>query len=327
MLDLLRRAFAFSVLVLAVAAQSAPASKPAPETTLPKQAKTDAKAPLARGEIVVRSYFMEEAKRDVDYAVYVPKSYDGERALPLVVLLHGLGGNPRNVMSYQGIVDEAEARGYAVVAPYGFNERGWYGARGPGKEGPYFGNRTDPDNLGELSEKDVFHVLAIVEKELRIEPTQRFLMGHSMGGSGTVYLGCKHHELWAALAPLSPALAGPMDMLAKLGKKPVFVVTGDADRLVKIESVRPWVDEMKRLEVPVQFEVIEGGDHLVSIARNPAMIGRVFDFFDGVKKQREAAAKAKKEDAAVDAKDERPSTPTDGKQTNQTRTPDETGGR
>lgn len=290
MIDVPRLAFAFALLLAAAVAQTS--ADPAPATAPASvPATAPATAPkLVRGEVQVRSYFMKEAERAVEYALYVPKSYDGERALPLVVLLHGLGSNPRNVMSYQGITAEAESRGYVVVAPYGFNERGWYGARGKGKEGPYFGNRTDPDNLGELSEKDVFHVLALVEKELRIDATQRFLMGHSMGGSGTVYLGSTRSELWAALAPLSPALAGPMDMLAGLKKTPVRVVTGDADRLVKLDTVRPWVEEMKRLEVPVEFEVIEGGDHLVSIARNPAMIGRVFDFFDGVRERRQKEA-------------------------------------
>lgn len=326
MLDLLRRAFAFSVLLLAAVAQTATEAQPAPETAPLRQPK-DQKEKLERGKVLVRSYFMEEAKRDVEYALYVPKSYDGERAFPLVVLLHGLGATPRSILGYQGITTEAEARGYVVVAPYGFNERGWYGARGKGKEGPYFGLPSDPDNLGELSEKDVFHVLDLVEKELRIDSSLRFLAGHSMGGSGTVYLGSTRSGTWAALAPLSPALAGPMDMLRGLKQTPVRVVTGDADHLVKVETVRPWVDEMKRLGVPVEFEVIAGGDHVLCIAKNPPVIGRVFDFFDGVKKQREEAAKAKKEEAAADAKDDRPSTPADGKQTNQTEAPGETGGR
>lgn len=318
MINLFRRAFASALLLVAVVAQTAPASKPAPETAAQKS-QTNAKAPLERGEILVRSYFMEEAKRDVEYALYVPKTYDGERAFPLVVLLHGLGATPRSILGYQGITKEAEARGYVVVAPYGFNERGWYGARGKGKEGPYFGLPSDPDNLGELSEKDVFHVLDLVEKELRIDPSLRFLAGHSMGGSGTVYLGSTRSGTWAALAPLSPALAGPMDMLRGLKQTPVRVVTGDADHLVKVETVRPWVDEMKKLGVPVEFEVIAGGDHVLCIAKNPPVIGRVFDFFDGVRKQREEAAKTKKEDAAADAKDERPSAPTDGKQNDETK--------
>ena len=45
---------------------------------------------VKQGEILKRSYFFAEAEQDIDYTLYVPKSYDGTRAMPLVVLLHGL---------------------------------------------------------------------------------------------------------------------------------------------------------------------------------------------------------------------------------------------
>lgn len=244
---------------------------------------------LRKGRVEVRSYRLEAAERDIEYALFVPTSYDPEKPAPLVVLLHGLGSNPRQVMGYQGITAEAEERGYVVVAPYGYNERGWYGSRGPGKEGPYFGRRGDPDNLGELSEKDVLNVLAIVRDELSIDAARTFLMGHSMGGAGTLYLGAKHREQWAGLAPLAPAVGGSMDLLADLGTLPVFVVTGDSDRLVRVGLVRRWVEEMRRLEVPCRYEELEGGDHVVAIARNPKMIASVFAFFDGLRKGDAAA--------------------------------------
>ena len=54
----------------------------------------------------------------------------------LIVLLHGLGSNPQQVIRYKGIVEQAESRGYIVVAPFGYNERGWYGSRGKAKKEP-----------------------------------------------------------------------------------------------------------------------------------------------------------------------------------------------
>lgn len=247
-----------------------------------------AKPEALRGKTLVRSYRFEAAERDVEYALYVPRGYDGERDAPLVVMLHGLGSNPRQAIGYRGITDEAEKRGYLVVAPFGFNERGWYGSRGKGKEGAFFGKKDDPDNLGELSEQDVFNVLTIVEQEFKVDPKQRFLMGHSMGGAGTVYLGATRRGMWAALAPLAPALGGPMDLLAGLGQTPVFVVMGDKDRMVPVATVRQWVQEMQRLKTPVRYEEIAGGDHVRVIAQNPEMIGEVFDFFDAVRGQQAA---------------------------------------
>ena len=109
-----------------------------------------------------------------------------------MVLLHGLYSNPWQVIHYRGITEEAEKRGYLVVAPYGYNEGGWYGSRGKGKDaGLHIAPPPNsPDNLGELSEKDVLNVLALVmRKNYAVDPKRIYLMGHSMGGGGTLYLG------------------------------------------------------------------------------------------------------------------------------------------
>ena len=74
----------------------------------------------------------------------------------------------------------------------GYNSGGWYGASfGKGK--------TNPENLHELSEKDVMNVLDIVRKDFNDRPGSHYLMGHSMGGGGTWQLGIKYPDQWAAL--------------------------------------------------------------------------------------------------------------------------------
>jgi predicted peptidase len=233
-----------------------------------------------RGKVEIRSYHFEEAQRDIEYALFVPKSYDEKKAAPLVVLLHGLNSNPKQVMGYRGITAEAAKRGYIVVAPYGYNGRGWYGSRGKGKKGSFFGRASDPDNLGELSEKDVMNVLGIVREQFAIDADRIYLMGHSMGGAGTVHLGMKYPELWAALAPLAPALDRDTSRLRKMKHLPIKIVTGDKDRLVRVEVVRRWVAEMEKLEIDHEYVEIEGGDHVRAITRNAEMVAGVFDFFD-----------------------------------------------
>ena len=127
--------------------------------------------------------------------------------------------------------------------------------------------------------------------EFRIDENRIYLMGHSMGGAGTVYLGSKYAETWAGLAPLSPALDGRLEMLESMKELPVMVVTGDRDRLVPVQNVRRWVDRMKELEMAVEYKEIERGDHVRVITQNPEMIAEVFDFFD---KQVRPADKGKK---------------------------------
>lgn len=248
--------------------------------TLALTACLTAQPAQVRGEIEKRTYWFEAAERDQEYALFVPESYDAKEPAPLVVLLHGLNSNPRQVMRYKGITKEAGERGYIVVAPYGYNGRGWYGARGKGKDGPFFGRESDPDNLGELSEQDVLNVLRVVREEFAIDPARIYLMGHSMGGAGTLHLGSKYPGIWAALAPLAPAVDRRTSRLEAMKHLPVYVVTGDKDRLVRVESVRRWVEAMKELEMDHTYVEIAGGDHVRSIASNPEMIGGVFDFFD-----------------------------------------------
>ncbi|MFT5410265.1 MAG: putative peptidase [Verrucomicrobiales bacterium] len=237
------------------------------------------------GKTQKRSYQFEEAGKEMEYTLFASSKVDAAKPAPLLVLLHGLGSNPGQVIRYRGIREEAEKRGYIVVAPYGYNSRGWYGSRGKGKQGSHFGRKGDPDNLGELSEKDVMNVLGIVRKEFKIDVQRIYLAGHSMGGGGTLYLGSSYPKIWAALAPMSPAAYFSTKKLESLKKIPVMIVTGDKDKLVPVKQVRRWVKEMEELGIEHVYEEIKDGNHITSITNNPEMIGRVFDFFD--KHQRE----------------------------------------
>ena len=236
-----------------------------------------------KGEAVQRDYLFEaSSSKRLSYALYVPTGYQASKPAPLVVLLHGLGSNPWQVIHYQGIMQEAEKRGYLVVAPYGYNEFGGYGNRGPRKDSSWSfrTNAAVPQNLGELSERDVLNVLALVCKEYAVDPKRIYLMGHSMGGGGALYLGMKYKGQWAALAALSPAIYSDPKALAGIHDTPIIIVQGDQDRLVKVEDTRRWVEAMKQLNMDYRYIEIKGGDHIFSICMNPSMITEVFDFFD-----------------------------------------------
>ena len=247
------------------------------------------------GKIEKRSYFFKEADKNISYCLYVPNSYSQKKKIPLIVLLHGLGSNPQQIIRYKGIVKEAESRGYIVVAPFGYNERGWYGARGKTKKGTveslFLGeNPNDPENIGELSEMDVMNVLRITKKEFNIDPDRIFLMGHSMGGGGTLYLGNKYSEIWAGLAPLSPALMRQTidfnnSILEGMRGIPIYLVTGERDRLIPVRVIREWAGKMEKLKMDFKYEEIKGGNHFNSITKNPEMMERIFDFFDQKKRK------------------------------------------
>ena len=216
--------------------------------------------------------FKEADNKEMEYALFVPSAYDKEKKAPLVIALHGLGGNPQQFMRTRGLTEQAEKRGYIVAAPMGYNEKGWYGVRG------LKGAKMEPENLGELSEKDVMNVLALVKKSYTVDPDRVYLMGHSMGGGGTLHLGMKYADEWAALAPIAPAIFGhkPTE-LEKIRGTPVIMVQGDKDALVKPELVRPWAEQMKKLEMVHDYIEVAGGDHGSVVAPN---VPKIFDFFD-----------------------------------------------
>jgi poly(3-hydroxybutyrate) depolymerase len=94
------------------------------------QQKDTGKRPSDR--IEKKTYEFKEAGKEMEYALFVPSGYDKAKKAPLIVALHGLGGNPQQMIRSRGLVEQAEKYGYIVVAPMGYNSSGWYGSQGPG---------------------------------------------------------------------------------------------------------------------------------------------------------------------------------------------------
>lgn len=288
-----------------------------------------------------KTYDFKEAGKEMEYALFVPSKYDKDKKTPLMVALHGLGGNPQQIIQSRGLTDQAERYGYIVVAPMGYNSSGWYGLRppgGPGRPGGFAGFGTPPgtvlssrvqeslkltdeqkkkieelqkavdadlqkilteeqnqqlknlrtnagrgfggdapENLPELSEKDVMNVVELVRKEFKIDDKRIYLIGHSMGGAGTWHLGTKYPSLWAGLAPIAPAAFGQPTGLDKIKSIPVIVVQGDKDTMVRPEGTRRWVEKMKELNLTHEYLEIAGAGHGDVISKG---MPQIFEFFE-----------------------------------------------
>ena len=224
-----------------------------------------------------RTYDFKEAGKEMEYALFVPSKYDKEKKTPLMIALHGLGSNPQQIMRYPGLTDQAEKHGFIVAAPMGYNSSGWYGVKGPRSP------KYKPENLGELSEKDVMNVLGVVRKEFSVDDERICLMGHSMGGGGTWHLALKHPDLWAGLAPIAPAIFRAPTELAKIKHIPVILVQGDEDKLVPVAGARRWAEQMKKLGMTYEYIEVAGGGHVDIAFQN---MPQIFEF---LAKQRKKA--------------------------------------
>jgi len=267
------------------------------------------------------------ATDDLPYALFVSSKVSKDKKNPLIVALHGLGGD-QNTMMRSNAIQLAEEGGYILVGPMGYNRSGWFGAPstmatggigaptpaiggggrggpggpgagargaapgggapgggapggpgagaargagpggGPGAGAGRGGGTTlgTPSETSQNSEKDVMNVLEIIRKEFNVDERRTYIMGHSMGGAGAMYLGVKHASNWAGIGAMAPATApagiNPNNYpLAPAKDVPFIIVQGDMDTLVPVAGARLWIDKMKELNITHQYVEVAGGDH------------------------------------------------------------------
>ena len=204
------------------------------------------------------------------YQMFVPSSYDKSKSFPLIIALHGMGGDENSFLSVYGqgaFKSEAEKHGYIVACPKGRKPASMY--------------------IGD-AEKDVMDVLAEVQRAYNVDPNRIYLTGHSMGGFGTWSVAMNHPDVFAAIAPISGGANNPASM-SKIANIPMLVVHGDNDPTVPVERSRLMVAMGKKLGAEIKYIEVPGGDHGSVVAPNfPA----VFEWFDSHKRKGGSAAAA-----------------------------------
>jgi len=229
-----------------------------------------------------RHYLLDSAGEIIPYRMYVPTSYNGSRAYPLIIALHGLGGTEDAFFENydKAFPPLAERHGYIVAGALGYRVDGSYGwGLGTAPADPNTRRTQD------LSEQDVMRVLELARKNYKIDNTRVYLMGHSMGGIGTWKLAPKYPDIWAAIAPFSGS--GAPATLERIKHVPEFVVHGDNDPTVNVQGSRAMVAKMKELGIEVKYVEVPGGNHGSVVAPNFA---GMFDFFDAHKKTAKSTA-------------------------------------
>jgi predicted esterase len=219
-----------------------------------------------------RHYLLESAGEIMPYRLYVPASFNPNKAYPLVVLLHGLGGTEDSFFDGydKKVAPLADQHGFIVAAPLGYRVDGSYG----------WGLGTPPADpstrrLQDLSEQDVLRVLQLVRQQYRIDDARIYLGGHSMGAIGTWKLAPKMPEVWAGIAMF--AGTGAPATLDRIKQVPEFVVHGDADATVNVQGSRAMVAKAKDLGIEVTYIEVPGGTHGGIVAPN---LAGMFDFFE-----------------------------------------------
>lgn len=206
------------------------------------------------------------------YRLFVPAKYDAKQKWPLIVALHGMGGDENSFFNgyAKGVIKEdAEKRGYLIVCP-----------KGRGSASMYMG----------AAERDVLDVLKEAKRQFNIDENRVYLMGHSMGGYGTWSVAVNNPDLFAAIAPISGGGIPPVVLgLKKIAHIPWLVTHGDKDPTVSVEESRRMVKAGKELGIEIKYNEVPGGDHGNIVV--PAF-KEIFDWFDTHKRQSKTTAKA-----------------------------------
>jgi len=135
-------------------------------------------------------------RRTVGYSIAYPPGHGPGDLLPLVVMLHGFGGNHRSAFSgmrpAQGLALEVDGRPLAPMAMVTVDGGGGYWNPHPG---------DDPMGMvvNEL-------VPMCRDKGLGVRPNGIATMGISMGGFGALLLAERFPALFSAVAAISPAI-------------------------------------------------------------------------------------------------------------------------
>ena len=242
--------------------------------------------PGAKGD-QQRHYNFKEAGREMGYQLYVPQSYDPAVGAPLVVALHGYSVNYKFFFSVvPDLPSLCEEYGFICVAPMGYTISGWYGAPmtvpgapPPGSNLPVPQSGDTDAQLSErkLSEQDVLNVIDIVKAEYKIDADHTYLMGHSMGGFGTWFMGQRYAGRWAAIAPMSGINDNGLKELdvSTLARIPVMVAVGEQEEPTVITSKKA-VEALKAAGGEALYVEIEDGTHGSMVAPSTAQILEFF---------------------------------------------------
>jgi polyhydroxybutyrate depolymerase len=175
---------------------------------------------------------------DRKFLVHVP--VEGEKGMPLVIVLHGAGGSALAALESYGWVEKADQEKFLAVFPEAL-------PLDLSKQGDF---KTNPNVWEEGSARrkhpvnDIAflrNVIELVSKRYSTDPKRVFITGFSNGGSMAFRAGIELSDFLTAIAPV----AGHFMLKNPEPKKPIslLLITGDKDPLMPLDGgagMNPW---------------------------------------------------------------------------------------
>ncbi len=165
-----------------------------------------------------------------EYLLHVPPGYDGRKPVPLVVALHGLGGNASQFARDSSISKFADKYNFIAVYP---DARQWFGE----KQLQIWdaGNGLVNGNQGESELKFLRNIIEKTQSQASIDSQRIYVTGISNGGMMAFNAAAGLSDKIAAIAVISGAMSGK----EKSPSQPLSVLNihGTDDVIIPIEGV------------------------------------------------------------------------------------------
>jgi phospholipase/carboxylesterase len=190
-------------------------------------------------------------QRRRDGLVYAPLKIHPSRPAPLVVLLHGAGGDARFTLPI--LRDQANLHGAILLAP-----------ESRGRTWDMIQDRRYGPDVDFIN-----RALQQVFSRYAVDPQKIAIAGFSDGASYALSLGLANGDLFSDILAFSP---GFMDPPARVGRPRVFISHGDDDRVLRIDrSGRPIAAVLERAGYDLDYREFNGGHVVPSAFASAAM--------------------------------------------------------
>jgi predicted peptidase len=185
--------------------------------------------------------FLRRTLNGAPYRLFVPATYRGKSALPLVLFLHGGAGrgrdNERHLLGGNGMLVEMFAAAES--------------------EFPAF--VLAPQTASEHGVESTLAILEDVRAHYRVDPTRIYVVGQSLGGYGLIDLVGARPQLFAAAIVI--AASGERSSAKGLAGVPLWFFHGEHDEAVPVEGVRRLAGAVKRAGGTVRYTEYPGEGH------------------------------------------------------------------
>jgi len=214
-------------------------------------------AELTKDDIDFRKSVYENNGKHLPYRLFVPLGYEKNRKYPLLLWLHGGGGNgsdngkqltgKNQLGTHFWISSSVQVKlPVFVLVPQCPSGESW--------SEPEF---NQPGQALQLA----MGALAKVQKEFSIDADRIYVGGQSMGALGAWSLLQKYPGTWAAALIL--AAYDTFTDVGAIAQVPLWVFQGDADDSVPVDMVREMMRQLRRAKANVRYSEYHKVDHEV----------------------------------------------------------------